>query len=75
MGHATKISGRAVGCKQLCFVISYLITTITIFSNLIGALTALFFTNYCVGLKSDNEIGQLAEIGYLKSDSYISQSY
>ena len=27
-----------------------LIIPITIFSNLIGALTALFFTNYCVGL-------------------------
>ena len=37
--------------------------TITIFSNLIGALTALFFTYYCVGLKSDSEIGQLAVIG------------
>ena len=49
--------------------------TITIFSNLIGALTALFFTNYCVGLKLDSEIGQLAVIGYQKSDSYISQSY
>ena len=31
-----------------------LIITITIFSNLIGALTALFFTNYWVGLKSDS---------------------
>ena len=31
--------------------------------------------NYCAGLKSDSEIGQLAVIGYLKSDSYISQSY
>ena len=52
-----------------------LIPTITIFSYLIGALTSLFFTNYCVGLKSDIEIVQLAVIGYLKSDSYISQSY
>ena len=54
---------------------SILIITITIFSNLIGALTTLFFTSYCAGSKSDNEIGQLAEIGYLKLDSYISQSY
>ena len=36
------------------------IITITIFSNLIGALTALLCR---------------VEIGYLKSDSYISQSY
>ena len=28
--------------------------TITIFSNLIGASTALFFTNYCVDLKLDS---------------------
>ena len=41
-------------------VILILIMTITIFSNLIGELTALFFTNYCVGLKSDSAIGQLA---------------
>ena len=40
-----------------------LIITITIFSNLIGALS--------VGMKSDSEIGQLAVIGYLKSHSYI----
>ena len=39
------------------------------------ALTALFFINYCVELKSDSEIGQLAVTGYLKSDSYISQLY
>ena len=57
------------------YIILRVIITLTIFSNLIGALTTLFFTNYCVGLKSDIEIGQLAEIGYLKSDSYISQSY
>ena len=44
-------------------IILTLIITMTIFSNLTGALTALFFTNYCVGLKSDSEIGQLAEIG------------
>ena len=31
--------------------------TITIFSNLFVALTALFFTNHCVGLKLDSEIG------------------
>ena len=34
--------------------ITQVIINITIFSNLIGALTALFFTNYCVGLKSDS---------------------
>ena len=28
-----------------------IIITITIFSNLIDALTALVFTNYCVGLE------------------------
>ena len=37
-------------------IITRLIITITIFSNLNGALTALFFTNCCVGLKSDTEI-------------------
>ena len=46
----------------------------SIFSNLIGALSALFFTNYCVGLKSDSEIGQLAVIGYLNLHSYMNQS-
>ena len=51
------------------------IITISIFSNLIGALTTLFFTNYCVGWKSDSETRQLTVIGYLKSDTYISQSY
>ena len=68
--------------RKLCdfvgyVVISFLIMTITIFLNLIGALTALFFTtgNCCVGLKLDSEIRQLAVIGYLKLDSYISQSY
>ena len=35
-------------------MILMLIIAITIFSNLIGALTALFFTNYCIGLKSDS---------------------
>lgn len=45
------------------------------FLKFIGALTALFFINYCVELKSDSEIGQLAVTGYLKSDSYISQLY
>ena len=35
------------------------IITIAIFSNLIGALSASFFTNYCVGLKSDGEIAQV----------------
>ena len=49
--------------------------TITILSNLIGASTALFFTNYCVVLKLDSEIGQLTIIRYPKSDSDISQSY
>ena len=34
-----------------------IIITITIFSNLFGALTALFFTYYCVGLKSTSGIG------------------
>ena len=53
-------------------VITDLIITITIFSDLIGASTALFFS---VSLKLDSEIGQLAGIRYLKSDSYISQSY
>ena len=53
--------------------IKLLIIIIAIFPNLIGALTALFFTNnYCVGLKYDYK---LAVIGYLKLDSYISQSY
>ena len=52
------------------------IKTITISSNLIGALTALIFINYyCVRFKSESEIGQLAVIVYLKSDSYFSQSY
>ena len=46
-------------------LIGALIMTITIFLNLFGALTALFFTNHCVGLKSDSEIGQLAVIGQL----------
>ena len=53
---------------------SVLIINITIFSNLIGASTALFFTNHYVGLKSDSKIGQLAVIGCLKSNFYISQS-
>ena len=53
-------------------VITDLIITITIFSDFIGASTALFFS---VKLKLDSEMGQLAVIGYLKSDSYISQSY
>ena len=37
----------------------------------------LFFTDYCVGLKLDSEIRQLAVtvIGYIKWESYISQSY
>ena len=57
-------------------VITDLIITITIFSDLIGASTALFFTNYYVGLISDSEIGQLAEIGYLKCAlSLIHQSH
>ena len=43
--------------------INGLIITITIFSNLIGALTALFFTNYCAVLKSDSEIRQLERKG------------
>ena len=40
--------------RFLTMRLSLLIITITIFSNLIGALTALLFTNYCVGLKSDS---------------------
>ena len=32
--------------------------------NLIGALTTLFFTNCCVRLKSDREIGRLTVIGF-----------
>ena len=59
----------------LTAIIHGLIITITIFSNLIGALSALFFINYCVGMKSDSGIGQLPVIGCLKSHSYISQSY
>ena len=59
LSHAIKI----VPCKS----------ALTIFSNLI-ALTTLFLTNYCVRVKSDSEIGQLAVIGYLKSNIYISQS-
>ena len=35
-------------------LIDTIIITITIFSNLFVALTALFFTNHCVGLKSDS---------------------
>ena len=35
----------------------------------------LFFINFCVELKSDSKIGQLAVVEYQKSDSYISQSY
>ena len=53
----------AISISQLAFHPSHgritpLIITITIFSNLIGAITALFFTNYCVGLKSDSYIRQ-----------------
>ena len=40
---------------QFPAVLRLIITiNITIFSNLIDALTALFFTNYCVGLKLDS---------------------
>ena len=35
-------------------IILEIIITITIFSSLIAASTALFFTNYCVGLESDS---------------------
>ena len=42
------------GKKTECSTIQGVIITITIFSNLIGALTMLFFTNYYVGLKSDS---------------------
>ena len=38
-----------------CIIIILSVVTIAIFSSLIGALTALFFTNYyCVGLKLDS---------------------
>ena len=43
-----------------------LIVTITILSNVISALAALFFTNYSVQLKSDSVIRWLAVIGQLK---------
>ena len=46
-------------------LLSLLIITITIVSNLIGALIVLFSTTNCVGLKLDSEIGQLAVIGQL----------
>ena len=50
----------------------FLIITITIFSDLIDALTALFFTNYSEGLRSDSEIGQLAVIGQLHQPIILS---
>ena len=52
--------GASISTDSLSQPLSELIITITTSSNLIGALTALFFTNYCV---------------WLKSDSFISQSY
>ena len=42
-----------------------LIITITIYSNVIGGVTSLFFANYFVELKSDSVIEQLAVIGHL----------
>ena len=39
---------------------------------MIGALTALFFSNYCVGLKSDSEIRQLAVIRQLRQPAILS---
>ena len=38
----------------------------------LGALTALFFSNYCVGLKSDSEITQLAVIRQLRQPVILS---
>ena len=43
-----------------------LIITITISSNVTGALAALFFNSHSVQLWSDNIIAQLAVIGQLK---------
>ena len=71
----TRLVSGSLPSQRAVICILLLIITITIFWNLIGVLTALFFTNCCVGLKSDNEIAQLAVIEYQKSDSYISQSY
>ena len=53
------------------------IITITSFGIFFFEFNCFIFTsgNYCVGMKLDSEIGQLAIIGYLKLDSYISQSY
>ena len=39
--------------------------SITISSNMISALAAIFFTSYSVEFSSDNELGQLALIGLL----------
>ena len=67
------ISKCVTSTNDTCIsVITDLIITMTIFSDLIDASTALFFG---VRLKLDSEIGQLTVIGYLKSDSYIGQSY
>ena len=41
--------------------------SITISSNMISALAAIFFTSYSVEFSSDNELGQLALIGLLQS--------
>ena len=49
--------------------------TITIFLNLIGELTALFFNNYCVGLKLDSAIGQLAVIDLFHDGDQIKYSF
>ena len=43
-----------------------LIITITISSNVMGAVAALFFTNHSVKLSSDSAIGQLAVITCMK---------
>ena len=45
------------------------IITVTISSNVIGALPALFFTNHSVQLLSNSVIQQLAVMGYLLLDS------
>ena len=64
--------------------INHLIITITISQNLIGAFTALFCTNYCVGLKLDSQtvgydqipkIGQLHQPIILSAVSLIHQSH
>ena len=54
--------------------ITLLIIIIAIFSNLIGALTALFFTNYCVGVEMGLQVGcnWIPEIGQLHQPIILS---